>query len=42
MTTTLPLGRMVMTANEAAAYAVMLARVRAIACYPITPQTLIV
>ena len=31
-----------MTANEAAAHAVMLARVRAIACYPITPQTLIV
>jgi pyruvate/2-oxoacid:ferredoxin oxidoreductase alpha subunit len=31
-----------MTANEAAAYAVMLARVRAIACYPITPQTVIV
>jgi len=38
----LPHGRMVMTSNEAAAYAVMLARVRAIACYPITPQTLIV
>jgi pyruvate/2-oxoacid:ferredoxin oxidoreductase alpha subunit len=31
-----------MTSNEAAAHAVMLARVRAIACYPITPQTLIV
>ena len=31
-----------LTANEAAAYAVMLARVRAIGCYPITPQTLIV
>jgi pyruvate ferredoxin oxidoreductase alpha subunit len=31
-----------MTANEAAAYAVMLARVRAVGCYPITPQTLIV
>jgi len=39
---TLPQGRVVLTANEAAAYAVMLARVRAIACYPITPQTLIV
>jgi pyruvate/2-oxoacid:ferredoxin oxidoreductase alpha subunit len=38
----LPHGRMVMTANEAAAYAVVLARVQAIACYPITPQTLIV
>jgi pyruvate ferredoxin oxidoreductase alpha subunit len=37
-----PHGRVVLTANEAAAYAVMLARVRAIACYPITPQTLIV
>jgi pyruvate/2-oxoacid:ferredoxin oxidoreductase alpha subunit len=31
-----------MTSNEAAAHAVMLARVHAIACYPITPQTLIV
>ena len=31
-----------MTANDAAAFAVMLARVRAIGCYPITPQTLIV
>lgn len=38
----LPLGRVVLTANEAAAVAVMLARVRAIGCYPITPQTLIV
>jgi len=38
----LPHGRAVVTANEAAAYAVMLARVRAIGCYPITPQTLIV
>ena len=38
----LPQGRVVMTANEAAAYAVVLARVRAIGCYPITPQTLIV
>jgi len=39
---TLPRGRVVMTANEAAACAVMLARVQAIGCYPITPQTLIV
>jgi pyruvate ferredoxin oxidoreductase alpha subunit len=38
----LPQGRVVLTANEAAASAVMLARARAIACYPITPQTLIV
>jgi len=38
----IPHGRMVLTANEAAAYAVMLARARAIGCYPITPQTLIV
>jgi pyruvate ferredoxin oxidoreductase alpha subunit len=37
-----PQGRTVMTANDAAAYAVMLARVQAIGCYPITPQTLIV
>jgi pyruvate/2-oxoacid:ferredoxin oxidoreductase alpha subunit len=35
-------GRMVMTSNEAAAYAVILARARAIPVYPITPQTLIV
>ncbi|HXR12448.1 MAG TPA: hypothetical protein VN770_09145 [Gaiellaceae bacterium] len=42
MIQTLPRGRTVMTANEAAAYAVMLARVQAVACYPITPQTLIV
>jgi len=42
VTTALPRGRVVMTGNEAAAYAVLLARVRAIACYPITPQTLIV
>lgn len=34
--------RMVMTANDAAAQAAVLARVQAIACYPITPQTLIV
>ena len=38
----LPHGRVVLTSNEAVAYAVMLARVRAIGCYPITPQTLIV
>jgi pyruvate/2-oxoacid:ferredoxin oxidoreductase alpha subunit len=31
-----------MTANEAAAVGAMLARVQAIACYPITPQTVIV
>ncbi len=42
MTSDLPHGRVVLTANEAAAYAVLLARVRAIGCYPITPQTLIV
>jgi pyruvate/2-oxoacid:ferredoxin oxidoreductase alpha subunit len=39
---TLPHGRVVLTSNDAAAYAVMLARVRAVGCYPITPQTLIV
>jgi len=38
----LPHGRVVATADEAAAYAAMLARVRAIGCYPITPQTVIV
>lgn len=42
MSQALPHGRVVITANEAAAYAVVLARVRAIGCYPITPQTLIV
>ena len=42
MSQTLPHGRVVLTANEAAAYAVMLARAQAIGCYPITPQTLIV
>lgn len=42
MTAVLPHGRTVVTANEAAAHAVMLARARAIACYPITPQTIIV
>jgi pyruvate ferredoxin oxidoreductase alpha subunit len=34
--------RVVLTGNEAAAHAVVLSRARAIACYPITPQTLIV
>ncbi len=38
----LPQGRVVLTSNEAAAAAVMLSRVQAIGCYPITPQTLIV
>ncbi len=42
MSRSLPRGRTVMTSNEAAAYAVVLARARAIGCYPITPQTLIV
>ncbi len=42
MTETLPHGRVVLTSNEAAAYAVMLSRAQAIGCYPITPQTLIV
>ena len=42
MTQVLPHGRVVVTANEAAAYAAMLARARAIGCYPITPQTLVV
>ncbi|HZS24222.1 MAG TPA: hypothetical protein VFA30_04470 [Gaiellaceae bacterium] len=37
----IPEGRVVLTGNEAAAYAAMLARARAIGCYPITPQTLI-
>jgi len=37
-----PVGQRVITANEAAAYAAVLARVRAVGCYPITPQTLIV
>ena len=37
-----PTGRVVQTANEVAALAVVLARARAIGCYPITPQTLIV
>src|SRR5579871_1099252 len=38
----LPVGRTVLTGNEAAAIAAVLARVRQVACYPITPQTLIV
>jgi pyruvate/2-oxoacid:ferredoxin oxidoreductase alpha subunit len=42
MSTRLPHGRVVLTANDAAACAAMLARVQVIACYPITPQTLIV
>jgi len=42
MSEAVPYGRMVLTSDEAAAYAVMLARVRAIGCYPITPQTIIV
>lgn len=42
MTAAPPVGRVVVTANEAAAYAVALARAQAIGCYPITPQTLIV
>jgi pyruvate ferredoxin oxidoreductase alpha subunit len=39
---TVPSGRVVATANEAAAYAAVLARVQAIPVYPITPQTTIV
>ena len=42
MSAQLPVGRTVLTGNEAAAAAVVLARVQQIACYPITPQTLIV
>jgi pyruvate/2-oxoacid:ferredoxin oxidoreductase alpha subunit len=42
MSATLAQGRTVLTADEAAAHAVMLARVQAIGCYPITPQTIIV
>jgi pyruvate/2-oxoacid:ferredoxin oxidoreductase alpha subunit len=42
MSIAIPHGRMVLTADEAAAFAVMLARARAIGCYPITPQTVIV
>jgi len=42
MSSGLPHGRVTLTGNEAAAAAVVLARAQAIACYPITPQTLIV
>lgn len=42
MTLELPRGRTVLTGNEAAAVAAVLARAQQIACYPITPQTLIV
>ncbi len=42
MTNELAHGRVVLTGDEAAAYAVMLARARAIGVYPITPQTVIV
>jgi pyruvate ferredoxin oxidoreductase alpha subunit len=38
----LPVGRTVLTGNEAAAVGAVLARVQTIASYPITPQTLIV
>ena len=42
MSATLAHGRTVLTADEAAAQAAVLARARAIGCYPITPQTVIV
>lgn len=42
MTAVAPCGRTVVTADEAAAHAVTLARAQAIGCYPITPQTVIV
>ena len=42
MSMELPRGRTVLTGNEAAAVAAVLARAQQIACYPITPQTLIV
>jgi 2-oxoisovalerate ferredoxin oxidoreductase alpha subunit len=42
MTAELAQGRVVLTGDEAAAHAVMLARARAIGVYPITPQTIIV
>jgi len=42
VTVTVPTGSIVANGNEAAAYAAMLARVEAIGCYPITPQTTIV
>ena len=42
MSVQLPVGRTVLTGNEAAAVAAVLARIQQVACYPITPQTLIV
>lgn len=42
MTAVLPRGRTVVTSDEAAACAAMLARAQAIGSYPITPQTIIV
>jgi pyruvate/2-oxoacid:ferredoxin oxidoreductase alpha subunit len=42
MSPTPPHGRVVCTSDEAAAYAALLGRARAIGCYPITPQTVIV
>ena len=42
MNVAVPSGSVVATGNEAAAYGAMLARARAIGCYPITPQTTIV
>jgi pyruvate/2-oxoacid:ferredoxin oxidoreductase alpha subunit len=42
MSAVLPVGRTVLTGNEAAAVAAVLARIQQVACYPITPQTLIV
>ena len=42
MSPTLPHGRTVLTGDEAAADAALLARARVIGCYPITPQTVIV
>jgi pyruvate ferredoxin oxidoreductase alpha subunit len=42
MSVELPVGRTVLTGNEAAAIAAVLARIQQVACYPITPQTLIV
>ena len=42
MSQALPVGRALMTANDAAAYGALLARAQAIGCYPITPQTLII
>jgi pyruvate/2-oxoacid:ferredoxin oxidoreductase alpha subunit len=42
VTQALPHGRTVLTADEAAAHAAVLARAQAIGAYPITPQTVIV